>query len=64
MYNPRSGNLTPKSGLNAHVHKQNPAKKQLDDLGNPSSDPNFTHIGIRNPKDYSQVRGRPHGSGS
>jgi len=59
-----NGSLTPKSGLNAHAHKQSPTKHQLDDLGNVSSNPNLTHIGIKNPKDYPQVRNRHHGSGS
>lgn len=58
-----NGQLTPKSGLNAHIHKQNPLGDQLDDLGNISTDPNLTHIGVRNPADYPTVRDRPHGSG-
>ena len=52
-----------KSANNAHVHKQNPGGAQLNDRGAVSTDPNATHIGIRNPKDLPQVRGRPHGDG-
>lgn len=37
-------------------------RSQLDDLGNISTDPNLTHMGIRNPADYPVVRGRPPGS--
>ena len=61
--NMRNGNLTPKSGLNGHIHKENPAGDQLDDLGNISTNPDLTHIGIRNPADYPNIRNRPHGSG-
>lgn len=60
----RNGNLTPKSGLNAHVHKQNPAGDQLNDKGEVSSNPDETHIGIRNPQDLPAVRNRPHGYGA
>lgn len=59
----RNGEITPKSGLNAHVHKQDPFKNQLNDSGSVSRDPNLTHIGIKNPSDYPNVRNRPHGSG-
>ena len=52
-----------KPGLNVHIHKQNHLGDQLDDLSNISTDPNLTHIDIRNPADYPVVRGRPHGSG-
>jgi RHS repeat-associated protein len=51
-----------KSGNNAHIHKQDPSNHQLDDEGKVSTDPNKTHIGIRNPADLPAVRGRPHGS--
>ncbi|WP_411704767.1 RHS repeat-associated core domain-containing protein, partial [Edaphovirga cremea] len=61
--NMNNGQLTPKSGLNAHIHKQNPSGDQLTDLGHVSTNPDLTHIGIRNPVDYPTVRGRPHGSG-
>ena len=61
--NMSNGQLAPKSGLNAHVYKQNHLGDQLDDFGNISIDPNVTHIGIRNPADYPGVRGRPYGSG-
>ncbi|HFJ2812291.1 TPA: hypothetical protein ACGTZ2_001358 [Salmonella enterica] len=40
--NMSNGQLTPKSGLNAHIHKQNHLGDQLDDLGNISTDPNVT----------------------
>ena len=53
-----------KSANNAHVHKQGPNGNQLNDRGLPSTDPNATHIGIRNPKDLPTVRNRPHGAGS
>ncbi|MFT4176593.1 MAG: RHS repeat-associated core domain-containing protein, partial [Luteolibacter sp.] len=52
-----------KSANNAHVHKQNPSGAQLNDRGAVSANPNETHIGIKNPKDLPQVRGRPHGDG-
>lgn len=52
-----------KSANNAHVHKQSPEGAQLDDAGAASTNPNATHIGIRNPKDLPQVRSRPHGDG-
>lgn len=51
-----------RSGNNAHVHKEDPAGNQLNDRGLVSLDPNETHIGIRNPADLPDVRGRPHGS--
>lgn len=60
----KSGAVTPKSGLNAHVHKQDPAKNQLTDRGVASSNLDETHIGIKNPQDLPTVRGRPHGSGA
>ena len=60
----RNGQQTPKSGVNAHVHKENPSGNQLDDKGNVSTNPNETHIGIKNPADLPSVRGRPHGSGA
>lgn len=52
-----------KSANNAHVHKQDPSGNQLTDRGLISSDPNETHIGIKNPKDLPVVRGRSHGAG-
>ena len=61
------GNARPsgyKSGNNAHVHKQDNLGNQLNDRGMISTNPNETHIGIRNPKDLPAVRGRPHGDGS
>jgi hypothetical protein len=51
-----------KSGNNAHLHKENPAGEQLNDRGIPSTDPNQTHIGLPNPKDFPTVRDRPNGS--
>lgn len=59
----KTGQTTPKSGLNAHVHKENPAGDQLNDRGAVSTNPDVTHIGVNNPSDYPTVRGRPHGSG-
>jgi RHS repeat-associated protein len=61
-------NTTPyKSGNNAHVHKSigrhgHPNSTELNDAGLPSSNPNETHIGIKNPADYPLISGRPHGS--
>jgi RHS repeat-associated protein len=51
-----------KSGNNAHMHKSGPDKAKLNDRGFPSSDPNQTHIGLPNPKDFPDVRKRPSGS--
>jgi len=59
----KNGQPTPKSGLNAHVHKENPAGHQLDDKGNISTNLDETHIGIKNPSDLPIIRQRPHGSG-
>jgi len=59
-----NGDPTPKSGLNAHVHKVDPQGNDLDDSGYPSTDPDETHIGVKNPADLPTVRNRPHGSGS
>ena len=59
----KNGQPTPKSGLNAHVHKENPAGHQLDDKGNISTNLDETHIGIKNPSDLPNIRQRPHGSG-
>ncbi|QVN23348.1 RHS repeat-associated core domain-containing protein [Burkholderia pyrrocinia] len=59
----RNGDLKKKSGLNAHVHKENPCGDQLNDRGFASADKDETHIGISNPADYSTVRGRPNGIG-
>ncbi|CAI8926394.1 RHS repeat-associated core domain-containing protein [Pseudomonas serboccidentalis] len=59
------GNQNPcpyKSGNNAHIHKEDPSGNQLDDRGSISTDPNKTHIGMRNPADLPTVRNRPHGS--
>jgi RHS repeat-associated protein len=61
------GNQNPcghKSGNNAHVHKEDPSGNQLNDRGVVSSNPDETHIGIRNPRDLPTVRGRPHGCGA
>ena len=60
----KKGDVTPKSGLNAHVHKENPCGDQLNDDGNVSTNLDETHIGIKNPKDLPSVRGRPHGDGA
>jgi hypothetical protein len=51
-----------KSGNNAHLHKQDPGGAQLNDRGIISTNPSETHIGLPNPGDFPQVRGRPHGS--
>lgn len=59
----KNGDLKKKSGLNAHVHKENPCGDQLNDRGLASTDKDQTHIGISNPADYSTVRGRPNGTG-
>ncbi|WP_419789333.1 RHS repeat-associated core domain-containing protein [Pseudomonas petrae] len=59
------GNQKPcgyKSGNNAHIHKVDPSGNALDDHGTVTTDPNKSHIGIRNPIDLPTVRGRPHGS--
>ena len=53
-----------KSANNAHVHKQDANGNQINDRGITSTDPNATHIGVKNPKDLPQVRNRPHGSGN
>ena len=61
-------NTTPyKSGNNAHIHKSigrhgRPGTTNLNDSGIPSTDPNATHIGIKNPADYPNIAGRPHGT--
>nr|WP_323662061.1 hypothetical protein [Pectobacterium parmentieri] len=60
----KNGNPLPKSGANAHVHKYDPGEISLNDRGIRSSNPNETHIGIRNPKDYPTKRGRSHGCGA
>jgi hypothetical protein len=52
-----------KSANNAHVHKEDSNGNQLDDYGQVSTNPEATHIGIPNPPDLPQVRGRPHGKG-
>ena len=59
----KDGSPTPKSGLNAHVHKEDPSGNQLTDRGHVSTDPADTHIGAKNPGDYPAKRGRSHGSG-
>jgi RHS repeat-associated protein len=53
-----------KSANNAHAHKEDPAGNQLNDSGQPSNDPNETHIGLSNPADLPAVRNRPHGAGN
>jgi hypothetical protein len=53
-----------KSANNAHVHKEDPKGNQLDDAGHVNANKDDTHIGIKNPPDLPQVRGRPHGAGS
>ncbi|MEZ0539973.1 RHS repeat-associated core domain-containing protein [Fibrella arboris] len=61
-------NTTPhKSGNNAHVHKSigrhgQSGSVELNDRGIPSTNPNDTHIGIKNPADYQVISGRPHGT--
>jgi hypothetical protein len=52
-----------KSGNNAHVHKEDPFGNQLTDRGIPSADKGETHIGLQNPSDLPDVRGRSHGEG-
>ena len=59
----KNGDPLPKSGANVHVHKYDPGEIPLNDRGIPSTNPNETHIGIRNPNDYSTKRGRAHGCG-
>ena len=59
-----AGNLTPKSGLNAHVHKECPLGNQLNDRGRVSTNLDETHIGIKNPKTLPATRNRPHGDGA
>ncbi|HYR91353.1 MAG TPA: RHS repeat-associated core domain-containing protein [Terriglobia bacterium] len=49
------------SGNNAHIHKEDPAGNQLTDRGIVSTNKADTHIGLPNPSDLPQVRGRPHG---
>ncbi|KOP69370.1 hypothetical protein AMS59_23655 [Lysinibacillus sp. FJAT-14745] len=44
-----------KSVNNAHVHKKDPSKNQLNDCGVISTNANETHIGTRNPKDLPMV---------
>ncbi len=57
-------NIAPyRTANNGHIHKEDAAGNQLNDEGVPSTDPARTHIGIRNPRDLPQVRGRPHGTG-
>jgi len=51
-----------KSGNNAHMHKQDPAGNQLNDRGNVSTNPNETHIGQPNPKDFEDIRKRKNGT--
>jgi RHS repeat-associated protein len=53
-----------RSANNAHIHKQASNGAQLTDRGIVSTNPAQTHIGIRNPADLPQVRGRPHGAGT
>lgn len=52
-----------KSANNAHIHKQDLLSNQLNDMGEISNAPKATHIGIKNPKDLPQKRGRAHGAG-
>jgi RHS repeat-associated protein len=60
----KDGSVTPKSGLNAHLHKEDPSGNQLTDQGVSSTDLDETHIGMKNPKDLPAVRpGRKHGDG-
>jgi hypothetical protein len=55
--------ITPyRSGNNAHIHKEDDLKNQLNDRGIPSTDPSATHIGIPNPQNLPLVRNRPHGA--
>jgi len=51
-----------KTGNNAHIHKQDPQGNQLNDRGLIDNNRDNTHIGISNPPNLPQVRGRPHGS--
>ena len=51
-----------KSGNNAHMHKQDPAGNQLNDRGSVSTNPNETHIGQPNPKDFEEIRKRKNGT--
>ncbi len=51
-----------KSGNNAHLHKQDPNGNQLNDRGTVTTDKSQQHIGLPNPKDLPQVRGRATGS--
>jgi uncharacterized protein RhaS with RHS repeats len=65
--NMQNGNLTPKSGLNAHIHKEDSNGNQLNDRGqvrNPQTHPEETHIGIKNPSTLPAARNRPHGDGA
>ena len=59
----KNGALTPKSGLNGHVCKENHLGDQFDDNGNISTNPDLTHIGINNSANYPSDRIRPHGRG-
>ncbi len=53
-----------KTANNGHVHKYSPSGDKLDDMGMPNSSMGKeTHIGIKNPSELPEVRGRPHGAG-
>jgi RHS repeat-associated protein len=60
----KNGQPLPKSGANAHVHKYEPGKVKINDRGIATNNPDETHIGTRNPKDYQIKRGRAHGCGA
>lgn len=52
-----------KGGRNAHVHKEEPIDRNLNDRGVRDRNKDRIHIGIRNPADYKKVMHTPHGSG-
>lgn len=53
-----------KSGLNAHVHKENPGNQHLNDIGEVDFNKDNNHIGVKNPSALPVERGRAHGHGT
>jgi hypothetical protein len=65
MIHPYGGEkaIEPKGAASAHVHKEEPVDRKLNDRGVRDRSKSRNHIGLKNPMDYPTVKGQPHGYG-
>ena len=59
----------PFTANNAHAHKEDHSQSKkkpvkFDDRGSATKNPDDSHTGMKNPRDFEKVRNRPHGQGT